>query len=132
MVSQFFADFLVQFDFWLWAMFGAIIFITIAWNKGWTRIYYLVMILGFLSMIRFIEHFYVVQVLILCWLLFMGINFFVYKWVYFGLLIALLFLGLSNPFFYLIVFAIWITIIFQFIHGSFGLLDTKNPVQSHK
>ena len=40
-------------------------------------------------------------------------------------LILLLFFGLSSPFFYLIVFTLWIIVMWHFINSTFSLLDSE-------
>ena len=125
MGSIFFDYFLMQFNFWLWALMGLIIFITLITNKGWKRFYFLIMIIGFLSLGKFIEHWYVSIALTFAWLLFMKLDFFVSKWVLFSVMIMLLFFDLSSPFFYLIVLALWIIMLWHFINTTFGALDSK-------
>ncbi len=125
MVSQFFGAFIEQFNFWLWVLIGIIIFITLTKSKGWTRVYFLVVILGFLVLGKFIDNFFVSNVLALLWLLLMRIEFFVSKWVLLSFLLLLVFFGLSSPFFYVIVFVLWIIIIWHFINGTFSLLDSE-------
>jgi hypothetical protein len=125
MASEFFSSFLEFYDFWVWIIFWIAIFISVAWSKGMQRLYSAVVILGFLLAIKFIDNFFVSIAFIAAWLVFVGINFFFSKELLLLLLASLIFLGLSNPFFYVIVFVVYILIVWNFLASCFCMLDTQ-------
>jgi hypothetical protein len=125
MVSQIFGNFLGLFNTWFWVLLYIIIFLTLALNKGTKRWYFLIVIAGFLLIGKFIEDFYVSNILILCWLLFMNLKLFPSTWVLIFLVALAALLGLTNPFFYIIVIALWVIILWHFVNATFGMLDPE-------
>lgn len=130
MASEFFSLFYESFNFWLWMVFWAAIIITLLYARGKQWVYFFVLIVGFLVISRLVDHFYVSISIILCWLLFLKLEFFVSNWVLIFFTGLMLFFGLSSPFFYLILFALWIIMVWNYLAGSFAMMDSSN--QSHK
>ncbi len=129
MASVFFNYFLEQFNFWLWMLIAVIIFLTLANNKGWKKAYFLVIIIGFLVLGKLINDWFVSTALIAGWLLIFNLDFFVSKAVLFSAMIALVFLGVSSPLFYLIVFVLWIIIMWFFISSTFSAFYSEQTTK---
>lgn len=125
MAAEFFLNFLEQFNFWLWMLFWVAIFLVLILSPVSKKPYFLVLICGFLSIVFFFPHFYVSAALIFIWLLLMRLPFFASRWVLIGFTALLLFMDLGNPFFYILIFALWFIMVWNFLTGSFGLLDSK-------
>ncbi|MBU2100649.1 hypothetical protein KKG83_06945 [Candidatus Micrarchaeota archaeon] len=129
MVSQVFGDFLASFNIWLWVLFFIIIFLTLALNKGTKRFYFLIMVVGFLSIFFFIDNFYVANILVFCWLLLLNLKLFASTWVLIFFIGLSVLLGLANPFFYIIILALWAVVIWHFVQATFGMLDPKKAAE---
>ena len=126
MVSPVFDSILANADILLWIMNSIIITVTLLFNKGMKRIYFLVVIIGFLSITFYVEHFFASTILIIGWLLLVDLDFFVSKRVILLFFALATVLGLTNPFFYVIIYALWIVLVFTFIFGTLSLLSGKS------
>ncbi|PIN99015.1 MAG: hypothetical protein COT90_01495 [Candidatus Diapherotrites archaeon CG10_big_fil_rev_8_21_14_0_10_31_34] len=125
MAAEFFLNFLEQFNFWLWMLFWIAIFLALVLSPTEKKPYFIVLICGFLLIVFFIPNFYVSMALIFVWLLLLRLQFFASRWMLIGFISLLLFLDLGNPFFYIIIFALWFIMVWNFLTGSFALLDPK-------
>lgn len=126
MVSQLFGGFLEVFNIWIWILFWIIIILTLALGKG-KRFYWLAVIVGFLLIFKFIDNFFVSIILIFCWELFTGVKFFPSTMALIIFIAIAAFLGLSNPFFYLIIYVLYAIMVWHFISMTFGSLDSTQP-----
>ena len=125
MVSQVFSSLLEYAGIMLWVMNSIIITLTLLLNKGMKRIYFLIVIIGFLLISFYIDHFFASTLLIIGWLLLIDLDFFVSKWVLISFFALATFLGLNNPFFYVIVYALWVILVLTFVFGTLSLISNN-------
>jgi hypothetical protein len=97
-------------------------------KKGYEKIYFLIIVVGYLLILYFIQNFYLAATFISLWFIFMGTKFFVSKPVLYSLFIALLFLGFANPFFYIVSIVIYILTLSNFLLSTLkDLKEKKSP-----
>jgi hypothetical protein len=91
-------------------------------SKGKQKIYFLVVLSGYLLISYFIQDFFLSTTFLTIWFVFTGVKYFVSKEILFVLFVALLFLDYSNPFFYIIAFCLYIITLSNFIFSTFSKL----------
>lgn len=95
------------------------VLINLIYKKGADRLHLIFVVIGYIIIISFAENFFVSTTFICIWFLFSGVKFFVSKEILLLLFIVILFLGFSNPFFYIISYAIYALTLLNFILGTF-------------
>ncbi len=102
------------------------IVITFFQSKGNKRIYFLFVLAGYILITIYIQNFFLSSTLMTSWFIFSGIDFFVSKEILFVLLLSMVFLGPSSPFFYIIALTLYTITLANFILSSFKMLNKEN------
>lgn len=96
-------------------------------KKGYQKLYFLIVVAGYLLILYFIQNFYIATTFLCLWFIFTGTKFFVSKPILYSLFIALLFLGYANPFFYIISIVIYIITLSNFLLSAFKSVKETSP-----
>ena len=104
------------------------IVITFFQSKGNKRIYFLFVLAGYILITIYIQNFFLSSTLMTSWFIFSGIDFFVSKEILFVLLLSMVFLGPSSPFFYIIALTLYTITLANFILSSFKMLNKENSL----
>jgi len=82
------------------------------------KINLVIVVIGYLAILYYIENFFAATTFMTLWFLFMGTKYFVSKEIIFILYVVIIVLGFANPLFYIISYVIYTLTLSNFILGT--------------
>lgn len=89
------------------------------------KINLIIVVIGYLAILYYIENFFAATTLMTLWFLFTGTKYFVSKEILFALYAVLILLGFANAFFYIIAFVLYAITLSNFILSTLKQVKVK-------
>ena len=99
------------------------ILINIFTRKGSDQLMFVIALVGYFSILFFIQNFFLATIFITMWFVFIGYEFFVSKEILLGLFVLLALLDYSNPLFVLFALVVYVITTANFVFSSFRRID---------
>ncbi|MFH1664091.1 MAG: hypothetical protein ABH986_04775 [archaeon] len=128
MVAESFSGLLEVFQLLITVLIWVCVAIQFFSGKRNEKILLIVIVIGYLLILYFIENFFFATTIMALWFLFTGTKFFVSKEILFLLFVVLMLLGLGNAFFYILVFVIYTITLSNFIFSTLKKINSKKTL----